>query len=491
MTTDVTQTATLLGTEASEEEQILVADLEAWVPGASALDPRLTLIATEENSRRRRLALWTLLGEQEHAGRQRLLEGVIAAAYREDVSGLRILFCFLCGRPTTYEKPERIAELRNLRRLGRRLLFQMPPRDDAELSWLEELQTLLSPGTDPAQFEAELSTHRDAIFALFHTGDEFPHPLPEPLGKLIILEGKAASLRGARLVDRVGDYDPIALARLLPIVVALDEWQGDLLSLVERGPSALKHPLEEFLGDEELRAWRKHLANSEDLPGRLLASWVGWMNGTEMVGNEPTAWVSLLRTLGENRYRKTLYAALLLPRRWRNRRLGLSKRPPADLFRGHAISKSEDLFWVDLDELLWAEWVSPDGRPMSAAGWQDEESPLALLRSRLQDDAFCERILDNEQWCERFGVVESIAGGSRSMRVLLRICRERRLHSGAANRGVPLALLLNPTHIPLSALRPFIGPRYISRHDFSHLARGDAGIRREISQEARRLMTRL
>ncbi len=490
MPTDLAQSATLVGAEASEKEQALVTELDRWVSKAPILDSRLIQISNEENSRRRRLALWTLLAEQNHMSRQRLLEGIIGAAHREDVSGLRLFFGFMCGRPTTYEQPERISILRNLRRLGRRLRFHQAPRDDAELTWLEELHEIISPDCDPELFEVELRPHRQAIDAMFRSNDDFPHPLPEHLGRLISLEGRAASLRGARLVDRVGDYDPIALARLLPLVVALDEWQGDLMSLVERGSSALKHPLEEFLGDEELRDWRKHLDRSEDLPGRLLASWVGWMNGTEMVGNEPAAWVGLLRTLGEKRYRKTIHAALLLPRRWRKRRLGLSTKPPTQLFRARAISKSEDLFWVDLDELLWAEWVSPDGRPMSAEGWRDEESPLALLRSRLQDDAFCERILDNELWCERFGVVESIARGSRSLRVLLRICRERRLHSGAANRPVPLALLENPAHIPLSALRPFMGPRYISRHDFSRLSRGDAGIRREISQEARRLMTR-
>jgi hypothetical protein len=395
--TDLAHSATLVGEDATKEEQALVADLDSWAPGAPALDPRLVQIAAEENSRRRRFAMWNLLADQDQHTRQRMLEGIIGAAHREDVSGLRLLFCFLCGRPTTYEQPERIANLRNLRRLGQRLRFHQPPRDDAELSWLEELHAIISPDCDPAGFEDELSPHRQAIDFLLCAENEFPHPLPQPLGELILLEGRAASLRGARLVDRVGDYDPIALARLLPLVVALDEWQGDLMSLIERGPSALKHPLEEFLGDEELRDWRKELAKKEDLPGRLLSSWVGWMNGTEMVGSEPAAWVSLLRTLGESRYRKTLHAALLLPRRWRKRRLGLSSRPPTQLFRARAISKSEDLFWVDLDELLWAEWVSPDGRPMSAEGWRDEESPLALLRSRLQDDSFCERILDNEQ----------------------------------------------------------------------------------------------
>ncbi len=486
MALELASNATLIGDAACEREQSLVAALDAWAPNAPVLDNRLGRIAQEANSRRRRVALWTLLADQEHEGRQRLLEGIIGAAYREDSSGLRLLFSFLCGRPSTFLHPERIASLRHLDRLERRLSLYSPPRDDAEMEWLESVHAVLPPESREA-----LAAHREQILRMFQGKDEFPHPLPEPLGDLIRLEGRAASLRGARLVDMVGDYDPQALARLLPLVVALDEWQGDLDALVTHGPEALKHPLEQFLGEEELSSWRRQLAKAESAPGRILSGWVHWMNGTEMVGNEPAAWVSLLRTLGERRYRKTLYAALLMPLRWRSRKLGLPSRPPAELFRRRAVTMSEGLFWVDLDELLWTEWVSPDGCPMSAEGWRREESPLSLLRSRVQNDAFCDSILGNEQWIQRHGVVESIARGSRSLKILLRIARERRLHTGACNRGVPLALLENPTNIPLSALRPFIGPRYLSRHDFSRLARGGAGIRQDISREARAIIRRV
>ena len=481
---------TLLDDAASEQERELVETLDRWMRSAPALDQRLVRIAAQENPLRRRAQFWTLIAEQEREARRRLLAGVIAAAYREDAAGLRILFSFLCGRPLTAQHPEQISTLRHVHSLGRRLLFHSPPRDEEEASWLMQLQDRIPPCADYGEFHAALDSLCEDLGKTIGTGRSFPHPLPESDANLMNLEGRAASLRGARLVDQVGDYDVQALARFLPMVVALDEWQGDLQALVDRGPVALKHPLEQYLGDEELSGWRRHLAEAEDLPGRLISNWVHWMDGTEMVGNEPAAWVGLLRTLSEYRYRKTIYAALLLPLRWRSRRLGLSTRPPVELFRARAISKGESLYWVDLNELLWAEWVNPDGRPMSADGWRRDESPLMLLRSRVQDDAFCDRILSNEQWNQRPGIVECIARGSRSLRVLLRIARERRLHTGATNRNVPISLLENPINIPISALRPFFAPRYITRHDFSRLARGDAGIRKEISSEARNQMRR-
>ena len=483
----VANDSTVLTRTPDAEERALADALDRWAPGAPAFDGPLAGIADEAHPRRRRDALWTLLAEQEHSTQKRLLEAIIGAAYREDPAGLRLLFSFLCGRPRSVLYPERVATLRHLDRLGRRLLLVTAPASDEETAWLAELLAIVEPMGPPEQFQSSLAGPRDALRALLAAPEGMPHPLPDALARLLLLEGRAASLRGARLVDQVGDYDPAALARLLPLVVALDEWQGDLQALVERGARGFKHPLEQYLGEEELVGWRRALNKGESLPSQLLSGWVNWMSSTELVGDEPTAWVGLLRTLGGRRYRKTLHAALLLPLRWRQRRLGLGERPPRTLFRASAVSESEGLYWVDLDALLWSEWVSPDGCPMSPEGWRDEGSPLLMLRSRLQDDAFCERILDNEQWSQRHGVVEAIARGSRSLKVLLRIARERRLHSGAACRGVPLALLENPTGIPLSALRTFLGPRYISRHDFTRLARGSSGVRQEIVHEARQL----
>ena len=86
------------------------------------------------------------------------------------------------------------------------------------------------------------------------------------------------------------------------------------------------------------------------------------------------------------------------------------------------------------------------------------------------------------------GVVESIARGSRSLKILLRIAGERKLYTGAANRGVPLALLENPTNIPVTALRPFFNFRYVTRLDMLRLSRGGADVREDVRREARAFM---
>jgi hypothetical protein len=67
--------------------------------------------------------------------------------------------------------------------------------------------------------------------------------------------------------------------------------------------------------------------------------------------------------------------------------------------------------------------------------------------------------------------------------LLSRIAKLRHLHTGHANRGVPLALLLNPTNFPVSLLRTFINTRYVGMVDLRRLARTRSGIRPDVRKE--------
>jgi len=487
LATKLFHTDTILAEASGEFVRTTVSALDKWVPRAPAISKSLLKIAGHCNPQQRRIALWELLGSHETGERTRILLEILGAAHRDEREGLRLLFTFLCGRPTTFLYPEQIAGLRHCRRLGARLLFHDPPVED-ELAWLVRLQELLPTDCGPAALGERLDDYSARLLVVLAEKERMPFPFEAPLIEIINLEGEAASLRGSRLVEKVGDYDPRAIAKLLPLVVALDEWQGDLHSFAERGAQALKHPLEQFLGSEETQRWKRSLEGERSIAHRVIASWVRWMEGTQLVGSEPAAWSSLLRNLDARRYRRPLDAALLLPQRWRDGRLGLKKRPPQGLFPLRAIIEDGDFFWVNLDKLHWTEWVSADGLPALPDQWRDEESPLLLLRSRMQDESFCERILGNEAWTSRQGVVETIARGSRSLKVLLRIARDRKLYTGSANRSVPLALLENPTNTPVSVLRPFLSLRYISRHDLTRLARGGPEHRTEISREARNVL---
>jgi hypothetical protein len=68
--------------------------------------------------------------------------------------------------------------------------------------------------------------------------------------------------------------------------------------------------------------------------------------------------------------------------------------------------------------------------------------------------------------------------------VLSKIAKNRALHSGFANRDVPLALLQSPCNIPINLLKPFINVRNVSLIDIKNLAKAKAGIRRMVKEEA-------
>jgi hypothetical protein len=477
------------GETSPADDKLLLAALGKWAVTGPSLGHGALTLAAMENPRQRRVAFWERLAEMNSGQRNELLHEIICAAFREDRDGLCLLFTFLCGRPTTFLFPEAIAGLRHCRRLGNRLLFHKPPLPE-EINWLERLRAMLPPTIDNAGFHSYLDGLGKSLLKMLSRPDRIAFPFAPELEAIIFLEGEAASLRGGRLVEAVGDYDPMAMSRLLPIVVALDEWQGDLHEFARKGAPALKHPLEQFIGGEDIKHWLGSLDNSTAPPDSLIANWIRWMNETELVGSEPAAWVSLLQTLAKRQYKRSITTALILPQCWRNRRLRLNKRPPSDLFSSKAVLEEDGYFWVDLDQLHWPEWVNPAGLPITPAAWKEEESPLLILRSRVQDDAFCERILSNDRWNCRQGVVEIIARGSRSLKILLKISGSRKLYAGAANRNVPLALLENPTSIPLSALRSLLNLRYLNRHDLTRLARGGPDVREEISREAQQVLSR-
>jgi hypothetical protein len=88
------------------------------------------------------------------------------------------------------------------------------------------------------------------------------------------------------------------------------------------------------------------------------------------------------------------------------------------------------------------------------------------------------------------GIVEQIAKSSRSLAVLQKIASTRELYTGQANTAVALALLKNPTNIPISLLRTFINSRYISLSEMRSLVNNRYNIRREVYGEIQRYLDR-
>ncbi len=89
------------------------------------------------------------------------------------------------------------------------------------------------------------------------------------------------------------------------------------------------------------------------------------------------------------------------------------------------------------------------------------------------------------------GLVAEVVNRTRNPQVLEVIIANRALHTGFANKAVPLACLRSPVNVPLKSLRKFIHVKYVSRVDLKRLSNDRTGIRREVGQEIARYLESL
>jgi hypothetical protein len=89
------------------------------------------------------------------------------------------------------------------------------------------------------------------------------------------------------------------------------------------------------------------------------------------------------------------------------------------------------------------------------------------------------------------GLVEEVVHRTRNPKVIETIAMVRILHTGFANRTVPLACLRSPVNIPISVLRKFMHVKYVSKVDLKRLALDKAGIRKEVGREIQKYLSSL
>ena len=81
------------------------------------------------------------------------------------------------------------------------------------------------------------------------------------------------------------------------------------------------------------------------------------------------------------------------------------------------------------------------------------------------------------------GLVAEVVNRTRNPQVLEVVICSRALHTGFANKGVPLACLRSPVNVSLKTIRKFIHVKYVSKVDLKRLANDRTGIRREVGAE--------
>jgi len=89
------------------------------------------------------------------------------------------------------------------------------------------------------------------------------------------------------------------------------------------------------------------------------------------------------------------------------------------------------------------------------------------------------------------GLVEEVVNRTRNPKVIETVAMVRMLHSGFANRGVPLACLRSPVNVPISALRKFMHVQYVTKMDLKRMAVDKSGIRKEVARGIRKYLEAL
>ncbi len=114
-----------------------------------------------------------------------------------------------------------------------------------------------------------------------------------------------------------------------------------------------------------------------------------------------------------------------------------------------------------------------------------------LVLTNIQSTSLVLGFLRNPKFVAIPGLVEAVATRTRNPRVIEVIAVDRTLHTGFANRGVPLACLRSPVNVSVKILRKFIHVKYISKVDLKRMAQDRAGMRKEVIREIEKYLEAL
>ncbi len=114
-----------------------------------------------------------------------------------------------------------------------------------------------------------------------------------------------------------------------------------------------------------------------------------------------------------------------------------------------------------------------------------------LVLTNIQSTSLILGFLRNPKFVAIPGLVEAVAARTRNPRVIETIAVDRTLHTGFANRGVPIACLRSPVNVSVKILRKFIHVKYVSKIDLKRMAQDRAGIRKEVIREIEKYLEAL
>jgi hypothetical protein len=383
----------------------------------------------------------------------------------------------------------RALEIRRLKRLWARHCIGVP-MSEIEAGVIGKIEPLFSRG--PAERDAAVDACRK-VFSDLLGGAEITDFDRARLGLLVRTEAEALRDRVNWLSENADPYNMKTMARILPRLRIYDEAVAEGLELAgkldRKEPVGVKVLSFEMHMKGAFEKWCKKIAKPESL--KQVSTLLEQQREKKIPTIDLVALASLCRWTFE---------------------VGEAKSTPFDWIEMAFRSYRDGEFEVDagdaaavLASALASSGVKSNGRrvvghfgkklypalvgrdlltkPFLKAADEGLIDMKSVIAQNITRDSVVEALLNNPKVQQAPGLVAFVAENSKSIGILSLIAKNRALHTGFANREVPLALLRSPCNIPLSLLRPFINVRNVPLIDLRQIARSKSGIRREVKLE--------
>lgn len=322
------------------------------------------------------------------------------------------------------------------------------------------------------------------------------------LTEIAELEMRATALLLGALAERVGACDGRLIARLLPVLSKHEERLRDTRSLLVKLPAprelvrrtpVLLGRLEDKGFDSVVRELAQRPEGADAARAFVLATW------RAPLGPELAFFAGVVRLVAD-RLRVPIdpaHAVLLALQARRDAGLALELTPPEvratqALWEALGAEGRSGEFVLEFEPARHDRLLTDDLIPeLEAPGKPRPVDVRRMVLSNIGNEHVVCGLLQSPKVSGLPGLVEQIVIRTRSIKVLLEVANRRDLHSGAANRNVPRALLWHPGGVPVSALRKFVHVRFIDRMELASMASRGSRARPEVRQMASQYLASL
>jgi hypothetical protein len=310
-------------------------------------------------------------------------------------------------------------------------------------------------------------------------------------------ESMALKMQSDWISTNTDAYNMRKMAKLLPLLSSTDELSQRMLETamkISRNEPVGEPVLtfEHTMKSDQLYKWIKKLDRDNPVIASLLK--MMFTQRTRMIPPTRLAAVtSIIRFLSGNKGS---------PFEWISNALEVSSKKGFQIQVGEKVQRLHGVL-VDPGVIYHGSTICGNFNTMSINNLigpdrlsieldaKKDYSVQELIMMGLRNDTLMCRLLDNPKVYNIPRLVEFIAKTSRSMVVLSKIASTKELNSGFVNSGVPLALIHNPTHLPMRLLRPLINPRFISLNDMRLIIKSPYGMRHDILAEIKAFVERI